>query len=68
MRKYVIGMVAALVGALALSSVASADVTGVSIVSNITPATLQQVEPVRIARKGELECVVGVIASTVPIN
>jgi hypothetical protein len=38
MRKYLIGMIAALVGALALSSVASADVTGVNIVSNITPA------------------------------
>jgi hypothetical protein len=38
MRKYLIGMVAALVGALALSSVASADVTSVGIVSNITPA------------------------------
>jgi hypothetical protein len=38
MRKYVIGMVAALVGALALSSVASADVTNVGIVANITPS------------------------------
>jgi hypothetical protein len=38
MRKYLIGMIAALVGALALSSVASADVTGVNIISNVTPA------------------------------
>ena len=38
MRKYLIGMIAALAGALALSSVASADVTSVGIVSNVTPA------------------------------
>jgi hypothetical protein len=39
MRKYLIGTIAALVGALALSSVASADVTGVSVAgTTITPA------------------------------
>ena len=38
MRKYLIGMIAALAGALALSSVASADVTSVGVVANITPA------------------------------
>ena len=39
MRKYLIGMIAALVGALGLSSVASAENAGVSIAgSNITPA------------------------------
>jgi hypothetical protein len=29
---------------------------------------LQQIEPVRVARNGQLECVVGVIAPTVAIN
>ena len=28
----------------------------------------QQIEPVRVARNGQLECVVGVIAPTVAIN
>ena len=37
MRKYLIGMIAALAGALAMSSVASADVTGVGIIANLTP-------------------------------
>jgi hypothetical protein len=38
MRKYLIGMIAALAGALALSSVASADVTGNNLTVNLTPA------------------------------
>jgi hypothetical protein len=38
MRKYLIGMIAALAGALALSSVASADVTAVNIATSLTPA------------------------------
>jgi hypothetical protein len=38
MRKYLIGMIVGLIGAVALSSVAWADVTGVSIESSVTPA------------------------------
>jgi hypothetical protein len=38
MRKYLIGMIAALVGGLALSSVASADVTANNLTVNITPS------------------------------
>ena len=38
MRRYVIGMIAGLVGAVALSSIASADVTSLSIGAHWTPA------------------------------
>ena len=38
MRKYLIGLIAGLAGAIALSSVASAAVTGVSIESSVTPS------------------------------
>jgi hypothetical protein len=37
-------------------------------VPNIAPSTLQQVEPVSIARESEFESVVGVIASAMTIN
>lgn len=38
MRKYLIGVIAGLVGALALSSVASAAVTGLRVGANVTPS------------------------------
>ena len=38
MRKYLIGMIAGLAGAMALSSVSSAAITGVSIESSVTPS------------------------------
>jgi hypothetical protein len=37
-------------------------------VPNIASSALQQVETVRIAREGQFQCVVGVVASTVTIN
>jgi hypothetical protein len=35
---------------------------------HVGTAPFQQIEPVRVARNGQLECVVGVIAPTVAIN